>query len=50
MIKISCAAYSYRDYLKDGRVSYEDFIEEVYNIGLDGLHLKVFAVLQLCCL
>ena len=28
MIKIGCAAYSYREYLKDGRMSYEDFIEE----------------------
>jgi sugar phosphate isomerase/epimerase len=42
MIKISCAAYSYRDYLKDGRMSYEDFIEEAYRIGLDGVELTLY--------
>lgn len=42
MIKIGCAAYSYRDYLKDGRMSYEDFIEEAYSIGLDGIELTLY--------
>jgi len=42
MIKIGCAAYSYRDYLKDGRMSYEDFIEEAYNIGLDGVEMTLY--------
>lgn len=42
MIKIGCAAYSYRDYLKDGRMSYEDFIEEVYRMGLDGVELTLY--------
>ncbi|MCX8183505.1 MAG: sugar phosphate isomerase/epimerase [Crenarchaeota archaeon] len=42
MIKIGCAAYSYRDYLKDGRMSYEDFIEEVYKIGLDGVEMTLY--------
>jgi sugar phosphate isomerase/epimerase len=42
MIKIGCAAYSYRDYLKDGRMSYEDFIEEAYKIGLDGVEMTLY--------
>jgi sugar phosphate isomerase/epimerase len=42
MIKIGCAAYSYRDYLKDGRMKYEDFIEEAYRIGLDGIELTLY--------
>ncbi|MCX8171085.1 MAG: sugar phosphate isomerase/epimerase [Candidatus Bathyarchaeota archaeon] len=42
MIKIGCAAYSYRDYLKDGRMKYEDFIEEAYRIGLDGVELTLY--------
>ncbi|MEM2849855.1 MAG: sugar phosphate isomerase/epimerase family protein [Candidatus Bathyarchaeia archaeon] len=42
MIKIGCAAYSYRDYLKDGRMGYEDFIEEAYRIGLDGVELTLY--------
>jgi sugar phosphate isomerase/epimerase len=42
MIKIGCAAYSYRDYLKDGRMSYEDFIEEAHRIGLDGVELTLY--------
>ncbi len=42
MIKIGCAAYSYREYLKDGRMSYEDFIEEAYRIGLDGVELTLY--------
>ncbi len=42
MIKIGCAAYSYRDYLKDGKMSYEDFIEEAHNIGLDGVEMTLY--------
>jgi sugar phosphate isomerase/epimerase len=42
MIKIGCASYSYRDYLKDGRMSYEDFIEESYRLGLDGVELTTY--------
>jgi len=42
MIKIGCAAYSYREYLKDGRMSYEDFISEAYRIGLDGVELTLY--------
>jgi len=42
LIKIGCAAYSYREYLKDGRMSYEDFIEEAYRIGLDGVELTLY--------
>ena len=42
MIKIGCAAYSYREYLKDGRMRYEDFIEEAYKIRLDGVELTLY--------
>jgi len=42
MVKIGCAAYSYREYLKDGRMRYEDFIEEAYRIGLDGVELTLY--------
>ena len=42
MIKIGCAAYSYREYLNDGRMGYEDFIEEAYKIGLDGVELTLY--------
>jgi len=42
MIKIGCAAYSYRDYLQDGRMSYGDFIEEAYQLGLDGVELTLY--------
>lgn len=42
MIKIGCAAYSYREYLKDGSMTYEDFIEEAYHIGLDGVELTLY--------
>ena len=42
MIKIGCAAYSYRGYLQDGRMSYGDFIEEAYQLGLDGVELTLY--------
>ena len=42
MIKIGCAAYSYRDFLKDGRMKYEDFIEEAYRMGLDGIEMTLY--------
>jgi len=42
MIKIGCAAYSYRGYLNDGRMKYEDFIEEAHRIRLDGVELTLY--------
>jgi len=42
LIKIGCAAYSYRDYIKDGRMGYEDFLEEAYRLGLDGVELTLY--------
>lgn len=42
MIKIGCAAYSYREYLEDGRMSYEDFIEEGHSLQLDGVELTLY--------
>jgi len=44
MIKIGCAAYSYREYLKDGRMSYEDFIEESHRLRLDGIEMTLYWV------
>ena len=42
MIKIGCAAYSYREYFKEGKMGYEDFIEEAHRIGLDGVELTLY--------
>jgi sugar phosphate isomerase/epimerase len=42
MIKIGCAAYSYKDYLEGGKMSYENFIEEAYSIGLDGVEITLY--------
>ena len=42
MIKIGCAAYSYGEYLRDGRMTYEDFIDEAHRIGLDGVELTLY--------
>ena len=42
MIKIGCAAYSYRQYLRDGRMGYEDFIEEAHRMRLDGVELTLY--------
>ena len=42
MIKIGCAAYSYRDYFNKGEMNYKDFIEEAYRIGLDGVEFTLY--------
>ena len=42
MIKIGCAAYSYREYLKEGKMSYEDFIKEAHRLRLDGVELTLY--------
>ncbi|MCW4020489.1 MAG: sugar phosphate isomerase/epimerase [Candidatus Bathyarchaeota archaeon] len=42
MIKVGCAAYSYREYFKNGTMTYEDFIEEAYRLGLDGVELTLY--------
>jgi len=42
MIKIGCAAYSYRELLAKGSMRYEDFIEEVYRMKLDGVELTLY--------
>jgi sugar phosphate isomerase/epimerase len=42
MIKIGCAAYSYRNYFESGRMGYEDFIEEARNLELDGVELTLY--------
>ncbi|MEM2921953.1 MAG: sugar phosphate isomerase/epimerase family protein [Candidatus Bathyarchaeia archaeon] len=42
MIKIGCAAYSYRIYFESGTMGYEEFIEEAHNIGLDGVELTLY--------
>ena len=42
MIKIGCAAYSYRQYFQDGSMTYESFLEECYRSGLDGAELTLY--------
>ena len=42
MIKIGCAAYSYRSYFEKGVMSYEDFVKEAYKIGLDGVEFTIY--------
>lgn len=42
MIKIGCAAYSYREYFQDGSMTYESFLEECYHLGLDGVELTLY--------
>ncbi|MEA3345958.1 MAG: sugar phosphate isomerase/epimerase family protein [Chloroflexota bacterium] len=41
-MKISCAAYSFRQYLQDGEMSLEDFIRKGYEMGLDGVELTSY--------
>ena len=42
MIKIGCAAYSYRQYFEDGSMTYESFLEECHHAGLDGAELTLY--------
>jgi len=39
LIKIGCAAYSYRQHLQSGAMSLDDFVEKCYEMGLDGVEL-----------
>ena len=41
-MKISCAAYSFRQYLQSGEMSLEDFIRKGYEMGLDGVELTSY--------
>ena len=41
-MKISCAAYSFRQYLQSGEMSLEDFIRKGYEMGLDGVELTAY--------
>ncbi|MBN1349336.1 sugar phosphate isomerase/epimerase [candidate division KSB1 bacterium] len=40
--KISCAAYSYRKYLKTGEMTLDDFIDECIGMGLDAVELTSY--------
>jgi len=42
MIKIGCAAYSYRQYFQDGSMTYESFIEKCHQMELDGVELTLY--------
>jgi sugar phosphate isomerase/epimerase len=41
-MKVSCAAYSFRQYLQSGEMSLEDFIRKGYEMGLDGVELTSY--------
>jgi len=41
-MKVSCAAYSFRQYLQSGEMTLEDFIRKGYEIGLDGVELTAY--------
>ncbi len=41
-MKVSCAAYSFRQYLQSGKMSLEDFIRKGYEMGLDGVELTSY--------
>jgi len=41
-MKVSCAAYSYRDYLKSGKMDLMGFLEEASRMSLDGVELTAY--------
>ena len=41
-MRVSCSAYSFRQYLQNGEMSLEDFIRKGYEIGLDGVELTAY--------
>ena len=41
-MRVSCAAYSFRQYLQSGEMSLEDFIRKGYEMGLDGVELTAY--------
>ncbi len=41
-MKVGCAAYSYRDYLKSGKMDLEGFLEECSRMSLDGVELTAY--------
>lgn len=41
-MRVSCAAYSFRQYLQNGEMSLEDFIRKGYEMGLDGVELTSY--------
>lgn len=41
-MKVSCAAYSFRQYLQSGEMTLEDFIRKGYEMGLDGVELTAY--------
>jgi sugar phosphate isomerase/epimerase len=41
-MKISCCGYSFRQYLKDGGMSLEDFLDKAVEMGIDGVELTAY--------
>lgn len=41
-MRLGCCAYSYRDLLKDGQWTLEDFVRNCYELGLDGVELTAY--------
>src|SRR5947209_20518017 len=41
-VRLGCAAYSYRDYLKDGRMTLDQFVSDCQQMGLDGVELTSY--------
>jgi len=41
-MKISCCAYSFRQYLTGGKMSLEDFLDKAVEMGLDGVELTAY--------
>ena len=41
-MRVGCAAYSYRDYLKPGKMTLEDFLDKAVEMKLDGVELTSY--------
>jgi len=41
-MKLACCTYSYRDLLKDGRMTQEQFLDTAVELGLDGVELTAY--------
>jgi sugar phosphate isomerase/epimerase len=42
MMRLGCAAYSYRDLLKSGEMSLQEFVRQCRRMGLDGVELTAY--------
>lgn len=41
-MRLSCCAYSYRDYLKNGAMTLEEFVDTASDIGFEGVELTAY--------